>query len=224
VEVGAIVETSAGNYRMTESGGVLLSNKPGKNSGNPGKNTNTVAPTGQITPIQNAQTGQNGIAGREVSSYGFIWPLDPVEYPKVSNSYGVDRGDLGNNVTSNHPHRGEDISLKGRNGKAEVFAIADGEVISVGFTGSRGYFVVIQHTEYQSVYQHLHSITITMGVKAFQGDVIGLGGSTGASTGPHLHIEILKGSPPLGRGGEPNFSMEYHVSPREYLPLPAQER
>ena len=56
-----------------------------------------------------------------------------------------------------------------------------------------GMYVVIDHGDgYQSLYAHMSSVYVTVGQMVNQGDVIGLVGSTGWSTGPHLHFEIRK--------------------------------
>jgi murein DD-endopeptidase MepM/ murein hydrolase activator NlpD len=86
-------------------------------------------------------------------------------------------------------HRGLDISLeKG----SPVYATADATVRSAEFTGDYGNLVVLQHGFGLSTrYGHLSKILVGPGQTVKRGDVIGLVGSTGRSTGSHLHYEIL---------------------------------
>ena len=87
-----------------------------------------------------------------------------------------------------HWHTGLDIV--GPNG-TPVFASASG--VARAFPGGVGYgnFVVIIHSDhYATLYGHLLAFTIHDGDQVKKGDVIGLEGSTGFSTGPHLHFEI----------------------------------
>jgi len=96
----------------------------------------------------------------------------------------------------NPAHSGLDIGL--RTGDA-VFAADGGVVIFAGWWGSSGYgnLVVIDHLNgWQTWYAHLSQVNVVCGQQVFAGDIIGLGGSTGWSSGPHLHLEIrLEGAP-----------------------------
>ena len=73
-----------------------------------------------------------------------------------------------------------------------IHAWQDGEVIYSGWNGNYGLFVAIQHSDNSiSSYAHLSSIKVEKGEKVKSNQIIGLVGSTGKSTGPHLHFEIL---------------------------------
>ncbi len=78
-----------------------------------------------------------------------------------------------------------------------IKAAAAGQVIHAGWKGSYGQLVVIQHTEsIQTYYAHCSKIYVNAGEYVAQGQVISAVGSTGNSTGPHLHLEIrVNGSP-----------------------------
>lgn len=69
-----------------------------------------------------------------------------------------------------------------------VVAVADGTITSAGWAGAYGNQVVIDHGSFTSEYAHLSAITASGHVSA--GEQIGRVGSTGNSTGPHLHLEI----------------------------------
>jgi len=73
-----------------------------------------------------------------------------------------------------------------------VRAAASGRVVSAGWCGGYGYTVVIDHGDGLATrYAHLSKITVRNGEKVSRGTVIGNVGSTGRSTGPHLHFEVM---------------------------------
>jgi murein DD-endopeptidase MepM/ murein hydrolase activator NlpD len=75
-----------------------------------------------------------------------------------------------------------------------VKSVAAGEVVSSGWGGSFGYQVVVRHTDGRySQYAHLSAIAVKSGQKVSAGQRIGRSGSTGNSTGPHLHFEVRTG-------------------------------
>jgi murein DD-endopeptidase MepM/ murein hydrolase activator NlpD len=128
--------------------------------------------------------------GGPTSASGFIWPASG----PISSYYGP-----------NHP-LGIDIDLF-NNGGAPVSAAMGGVVTFAGGNPccSYGYYVVIDHGNgYQTLYAHLSGIAVSTGEVVAQGQYIGAGGSTGYSTGDHLHFEVqLNGS---------------RVNPVNYLP------
>ena len=75
-----------------------------------------------------------------------------------------------------------------------VYAGGNGIIEMVGVNGGYGKYIRIRHNNgYKTAYAHLSSYKkgISKGVRVNQGDVIGYVGSTGRSTGPHLHYEII---------------------------------
>ncbi|MEQ1909516.1 MAG: M23 family metallopeptidase [Vicinamibacterales bacterium] len=86
-------------------------------------------------------------------------------------------------------HQGLDISAsKGQ----QVFATADGKVESTSFQGEYGNLIVVTHDfGITTRYGHLSGFNVKPGQTVHRGEVIGYVGSTGRSTGPHLHYEIL---------------------------------
>ena len=84
-------------------------------------------------------------------------------------------------------HSGLDI---GAPSGSPVVATGAGTVISAGWNGGYGKAIIIQHSDtQQTLYGHLSEISVQAGQTIAQGTVIGLVGSTGNSTGPHLHFE-----------------------------------
>jgi len=96
-------------------------------------------------------------------------------------------------------HTGIDISA---GMGTPIRASADGTVVSAGWRGGYGKCVVVSHSgNLATLYAHQSEILVVVGEKVERGEVIGKVGSTGYSTGPHLHFEVrVNGSPvdPLG--------------------------
>ena len=85
-------------------------------------------------------------------------------------------------------HHGQDFSAPYG---TEVFATGSGKVIEAGWKGGFGNCVVIDHGYgYRSTYGHLSKIDVSVGLNVKRGDKLGLTGSTGTSSGPHLHYQI----------------------------------
>jgi len=85
------------------------------------------------------------------------------------------------------------IDIASRDGP-NILAAQSGTVVTAGWNGGGyGNYVIIDHGNgYQTLYAHMlnNSIAVTLGQKVNQGQKIGVMGSTGRSTGPHLHFEI----------------------------------
>lgn len=126
------------------------------------------------SPTRNiAQTTPN--AGAVSASGRFVWPI-------------------GGRITQGfrYYHRGIDIATALG---TPVLAADAGRVIVAGWPDNGGYGnrVVIDHGNgYQTLYAHLSKVSVVIGQTVNAGNVIGLEGSTGRSTGPHLHFEIKK--------------------------------
>lgn len=89
------------------------------------------------------------------------------------------------------------IDLAGAAG-SPVVAADGGTVISAGWAGGYGKLIKIRHDNgYETYYAHLSSINVSVGQKVAKREFIGRVGSTGNSTGPHLHFEIRKNGTPL---------------------------
>jgi murein DD-endopeptidase MepM/ murein hydrolase activator NlpD len=88
-------------------------------------------------------------------------------------------------------HQGLDISTRM---DEPVLATAAGKVVRSGLSGDYGKAVEIRHrTGYTTVYGHLDVVLVKEGQQVRRGDRVGLVGSTGRSTGPHLHYEVRRG-------------------------------
>lgn len=116
----------------------------------------------------------------------------PTTSKRLTSSFGYRRDPMTGRAAF---HAGVDIS--GSVGDP-VFASADGKVITTGSDGSRGKYIVIEHTKgYNTWYMHLHRIDVRENDRIVKGERIGQLGSTGRSTGPHLHFQIVKEDEPI---------------------------
>lgn len=85
-------------------------------------------------------------------------------------------------------HKGVDLATGSGN---DIVAVKSGEVIFSGYEGAYGNLVIIQHEgSIKTCYGQCSNLNVNVGDKVNQGDVIANVGSTGNSTGPHLHFEI----------------------------------
>jgi murein DD-endopeptidase MepM/ murein hydrolase activator NlpD len=84
------------------------------------------------------------------------------------------------------------IDIGGQTGNA-IYATDNGVVVYAGWSDyGYGYLIVIDHgTGWQSAYAHLSAVGVSCGQSVFQGTMIGAMGSTGNSSGPHLHFELI---------------------------------
>ncbi|MHC1549302.1 peptidoglycan DD-metalloendopeptidase family protein [Phyllobacterium sp. K27] len=111
----------------------------------------------------------------------------PVPGMPVTSSFGTRKDPLLGLMAF---HSGMDFRAASGN---SVLATADGTVAAAEYNGSYGYMVDIDHEKGLSTrYGHLSQILVTAGQQVNIGDVIGKAGSTGRSTGPHLHYEVRK--------------------------------
>ena len=86
------------------------------------------------------------------------------------------------------PHKGVDFAVPIG---TPVLAVGDGEVVQAKRSAGAGNYVAIRHgRQYMTRYMHMSKLLVKPGDKVKRGDRIGLSGSTGRSTGPHLHYEI----------------------------------
>lgn len=133
---------------------------------------------------QAAQAAAGGGGGSVAATGSFIWPTPTSTY--ITSRFGMRVHPI-TGVTKSHT--GLDI---GANSGDNVLAAAAGTVTMAGVNGGYGNCVMIDHGNgYQTLYAHLSSIAVSKGATVSAGSVIGYVGSTGVSTGPHLHFEIF---------------------------------
>ena len=112
----------------------------------------------------------------------------PIDGARISSSFGMRKHPISG---FNKMHKGVDFAAPIG---TPVYAGGNGVIEMVGVNGGYGKYIRIRHNnEYKTAYAHLSSYRkgISKGVRVNQGEVIGYVGSTGRSTGPHLHYEII---------------------------------
>ena len=144
----------------------------------------------------------------QLSFSGFACPLK--SYSRISSEYGWRKNPVSG---VNKLHAGIDFAAAGG---TPIYAAASGYVQVAGWsTGGYGNYVIIYHGKmsdgntYSTLYAHMRSVATSAGKYVKQGELIGYVGTTGNSTGNHLHLEVWKG------GSKANA-----VNPRSCIPIP----
>lgn len=130
-------------------------------------------------------------AKEEVLAYRHLQRITPSIWPtksrKVTSSFGYRKDPF-----TGRPSHHTGIDIGGKYGDP-VYATADGVVSFVGYDSSHGNNIIIDHSGgIKTRYMHLSKNLVKKGVKVTKGDLIGQIGSTGRSTGAHLHYEVIK--------------------------------
>lgn len=103
---------------------------------------------------------------------------------------GITTSGFGDTISRTASHNGHDWAV---NTGTKVRAAAEGVVELAYFSESYGYNILINHNNgFKTRYAHLSEVKVSKGEKVEQSQVIALSGSTGFSTGPHLHFEVVK--------------------------------
>ncbi|MDB5134192.1 MAG: peptidoglycan DD-metalloendopeptidase family protein [Mucilaginibacter sp.] len=129
---------------------------------------------------------------RLVNSVAFT----PMGYPRLSSItsvFGYRSDPFDSENAEYHPG----IDFKGQKGDP-VKTTANGKVIFTGWKGGYGNCIIVKHkNDFETLYGHLSHINVREGQEVVTGDVIGKVGSTGHSTGAHLHYEVRKNGKPI---------------------------
>ena len=130
-----------------------------------------------------------GVGGGRVGTGVYTWPTPG--YSNITSPYGMRLHPI---LKERRLHTGVDISAPGG---ANIVAADDGTVIFVGWNGAYGQTIIVYHGNGKStLYAHMSAFIAGNGASVNKGEAIGKVGSTGWSTGPHLHFEVrINGSP-----------------------------
>ncbi len=146
--------------------------------------------------ITNDQKTYNAVWFQEPGQKGAYYTLkgdslrraflaSPVPYSRRTSGFGMREHPI---LHTQRAHLGVDYAAPTG---TPVMSVADGVVVESGFQGAFGNMVVVQHNARQStVYAHLSRMNVKRGQTIKQGDIVGAVGTTGLSTGPHLHFEF----------------------------------
>lgn len=145
-------------------------NNAGSNSGNSSSGGNTSSGSGNTSNVLN--TGE----------LSFRWPLAGYGYGSITQYFG--------GMFSGSPHGGVDIGVPYG---TPIYAAESGQVISAEYHWSWGNNVLIWHNgTYSTRYAHCSSLAVSAGEYVQKGQIVGYVGSTGQSTGNHLHFEVYQ--------------------------------
>ncbi len=115
----------------------------------------------------------------------FAWPFEHDQY--ISSPFGTRVDPISGEIKT---HGGTDIAAPLG---TPILAAADGVVVTATWHNSYGYYVKIKHDDtYSTLYAHCSALHVSVGQTVKQGQVIADCGSTGYSTGPHLHYEVIQ--------------------------------
>lgn len=142
----------------------------------------------RIVELSRQLAAQQAASGQTTSNAalgGYIWP---VSSRRITSPFGNRNTGIAGASTN---HKGVDIG--GVYYSSEVHAAKAGTVIVSQYSSSYGNYVVVSHgSGNTTLYAHMSSRSVSVGQWVDQGDVLGITGSTGISSGPHLHFEITE--------------------------------
>ena len=141
----------------------------------------------QIVKLSKELAAQQAAQGKPSNAAlgGYIWP---VSSRRITSTFGG-RASPGGIGSTNH----KGIDIGGVGYTTEIHAAKAGTVIVSQYSSSYGNYVVVSHgSGNTTLYAHMSSRKVSVGQYVNQGDVLGITGSTGNSTGPHLHFEITE--------------------------------
>ena len=154
---------------------------------NPTRTTNKAEVTPESITSENEKSVPDKVAlssadtkkKEQVARYlSVCYPLSSV---KINSPYGYRKDPL---TGKRKFHNGIDLHAR----SAKVFAMMQGRVIAVGQDKVSGKYVTLRHGGFTVSYCHLSQISVSQGQDVLSGDVVGITGNTGRSTGEHLHI------------------------------------
>ena len=154
---------------------------------NPTRTTNKAEVTPESITSENEKSVPDKVAlssantkkKEQVARYlSVCYPLSSV---KINSPYGYRKDPL---TGKRKFHNGIDLHAR----SAKVFAMMQGRVLKVGEDKVSGKYVTLQHGSFTVSYCHLSQIFVSQGQAVLPGDVVGITGNTGRSTGEHLHI------------------------------------
>ena len=184
----AAAQNSSQNTTTSSSGSSSVST--GSSTGSSSSGSGSSGSTGSSSS-GSTSTGSSSSAG--TSTGAFIWPCAG---GYISSGFG---GRVSPTAGASSNHQGVDIAA----GAGTAIYAADGGVVTtVSYSAARGNYIVVSHGNgLSTLYQHCSSVAASVGQTVSQGQVIAYVGSTGYSTGPHLHFEVWVNGTPVNPAG-----------------------
>lgn len=141
----------------------------------------------QTQKPSNSGASNGNSSGSSASGSGRISMVWPCGSSRITSNFGYRDSPTAGASTY---HQGIDIGAATGTG---IYAAASGTVTEASYSSSRGYYVVISHgSGVSTVYMHCSELYVSAGDSVTQGETIAAVGSTGISTGPHLHFGVIE--------------------------------
>lgn len=138
------------------------------------------------------KNNNSGSAGGAVVSGNGMFTHPCPGYSRISNTFGYRNAPLAGASTN---HKGVDFAASTG---TPIYAAAAGTVTSAGYSGKAGNLIIINHGNgLLTYYMHCNTIFVSAGQKVSKGQNIGQVGTTGNSTGPHLHFQVMNNGTPV---------------------------
>lgn len=128
----------------------------------------------------------------------------PLSHIKINSPYGYRKDPF---TGKRKFHNGIDLHAR----SAKVFAMMQGRVLKVGQDKVSGKYVTLKHGDFTVSYCHLSQTSVSQGMTVQPGDIVGITGNTGRSTGEHLHITARH----KGKYINPQIFLDYIISVQE---------
>ncbi|GAA2501885.1 hypothetical protein GCM10010406_42980 [Streptomyces thermolineatus] len=194
-EVEARTDTGDGSRASRDSGRAALGagpEKPGKPEPKKAAPKKAAPKKAEPKKVAPKKAAPKPVKRTGPSPQGWISPVQGAY--QLSASYAQSGGRWASK------HSGQDYAVPTGTG---INSVAAGTVVTAGWGGAYGNNIVVRHNDgHYSQYAHLSSIGVNVGERVGAGERLGLSGSTGNSTGPHLHFEI-RTTPYYGSSIEP---------------------
>ncbi len=177
---------------------------------NPSRTTNEAEATPESATSENGRSvpGKVSLSGADTKKKEQVARYLSVCYPlssvKINSPYGYRKDPF---TGKRKFHNGIDLHAR----SARVFAMMQGRVLKVGQDKVSGKYVTLQHGSFTVSYCHLSRISVSQGQAVLPGDVVGITGNTGRSTGEHLHITVRQ----KGEYVNPRIFLDYINSVKE---------
>ena len=134
----------------------------------------------------------SGSAGASVVTGNGTFTHPCPGYSRISSTFGYRNAPLAGASTN---HKGVDFAAPTG---TPIYAAAAGTVTSAGYSGKAGNLIIINHGNgLLTYYMHCNTIFVSAGQKVSKGQNIGQVGTTGNSTGPHLHFQVMSNGTPV---------------------------
>ena len=138
------------------------------------------------------KNNNSGSAGGAVVSGNGMFTHPCPGYSRISSTFGYRNAPLAGASTN---HKGVDFAASTG---TPIYAAAAGTVTSAGYSGKAGNLIIINHGNgLLTYYMHCNTIFVSAGQKVSKGQNIGQVGTTGNSTGPHLHFQVMNNGTPV---------------------------